>query len=50
MNDHIYMRNEDMVEKIRQKFERLTEVLDERSRQVWTAVETEALDYGGHSI
>lgn len=50
MNDHIFMRNEDMVERIRHKFERLSEVLDERSRRVWAVVEAEALGYGGQSI
>ena len=44
------MRNEDIVEKVRQKFERLSEVLDERGRRVWAAVEAEALGYGGQSI
>jgi transposase len=44
------MRNEDIVEKIRRKFECLSEVLDERGRRVWAAVEAEALGYGGQSI
>ena len=50
MSDDIFMGNEDMVEKIRRKFERLSEVLDERSRRVWAVVEAEALGYGGQSI
>ena len=44
------MRNEDMIEIIRKKFERLAGVLDERGRRVWAAVEAEALGYGGQSI
>lgn len=44
------MRNEDIVEKIRRKFECLSEVLDERGRRVWAAVEAEALGYGGQRI
>lgn len=50
MNDHIFMQNEDMIKKIRWKYERLSEVLDERSRRVWATVEAEALGYGGQSI
>ena len=44
------MRDEDTLEKVRKKFERLAEVLDERSRRVWAAVEAESLGYGGQSI
>jgi hypothetical protein len=44
------MRNEDMIEIVRKKFERLAGVLDERGRRVWAAVEAEALGYGGQSI
>ena len=44
------MRNEDMIETVRKKFERLAGVLDERGRRVWAAVEAEALGYGGQSI
>jgi Rhodopirellula transposase DDE domain len=44
------MRDEDMIETVRKKFERLTGVLDERGRRVWAAVEAEALGYGGQSI
>jgi len=50
MNDDILMDSEDMIGKVRTKFERLSEVLDERSRRVWAAVEAEALGYGGQSI
>jgi len=39
------MRNEDMIETIRKKFERLAGVLDERGRRVWATVEAEALGY-----
>lgn len=44
------MRNGDLVENIRRKFECLSEVLDEGGRRVWAAVEAEALGYGGQSI
>ena len=44
------MRNEDMIETVRKKFEHMTGVLDERGRRVWAAVEAEALGYGGQSI
>jgi len=44
------MRNEDIIETVRKKFERLAGVLDERGRRVWAAVEAEALGYGGQSI
>ena len=44
------MHNEDMIETVRKKFERLAGVLDERGRRVWAAVEAEALGYGGQSI
>lgn len=44
------MINDDMVEKIRKKYERLSGVLDERSRRVWASAEAEALGYGGQSI
>ena len=44
------MHNDDTIEKIRRKFERLSGVLDERGRRVWAAVEAEALGYGGQSI
>jgi hypothetical protein len=50
MSDHILMQNEDMINKIRRKYERLSEVLDERSRRVWATVEAEGLGYGGQSI
>jgi hypothetical protein len=48
--EDVLMRNGDLVEKIRRKFECLSEVLDERGRRVWAAVEAEALGYGGQSI
>jgi hypothetical protein len=48
--DDIPMGNEDIVEKVRRKFERLSDVLDERGRRVWAAAEAEALGYGGQSI
>jgi len=44
------MRNEDMIETVRKKFEHLAGVLDERGCRVWAAVEAEALGYGGQSI
>ena len=44
------MRNEDMIETVRKKFERLAGVLDERGHRVWAAVEAEALGFGGQSI
>lgn len=44
------MHNDDTIEKIRRKFERLSGVLDERGRRVWATVEAEALGYGGQSI
>jgi hypothetical protein len=50
MNDDIPMGNEDIIGKVRKKFARLSEVLDERARRMWAAVEAEALGYGGQSI
>lgn len=50
MIEDILMLHEDIVEKVRRKFERLSPVLDERGRRVWAAVEAEALGYGGQSI
>ena len=44
------MHNEDIIETVRKKFERLAGVLDERGRRVWATVEAEALGYGGQSI
>ena len=44
------MHKEDIINKVRRKFERLSGVLDERGRRVWAAVEAEALGYGGQSI
>lgn len=50
MIDNVLMRNEDIVEQVRQKFDRLSCVLDERGRRVWAAVEAKSLGYGGQSI
>ena len=44
------MHKEDLIEKVRRKFARLSDVLDERGRRLWAAVEAEALGYGGQSI
>ena len=44
------MSDDDIVEKIRKKYERLSGVLDERSRRVWASAEAEFLGYGGQSI
>lgn len=44
------MDKEDTINKVRRKFERLSGVLDERSRRVWAAAEAEAIGYGGQSI
>jgi len=44
------MDTEEIIETLRKKFERVSEVLDERGRRVWAAAEAEALGYGGQSI
>lgn len=44
------MSDDDIVEKIRKKYERVSGVLDERSRRVWASAEAEAFGYGGQSI
>jgi len=44
------MSNDELVETIRKKFERVSTVLDERGRRVWALAEAEALGYGGQSI
>ncbi len=44
------MPNQDVIEKVRRKFERVSGVLDERGCRVWAAAEAEALGYGGQSI
>jgi hypothetical protein len=44
------MDKEDIINKVRRKFERLSGVLDERGRRVWAAAEAEAIGYGGQSI
>ena len=38
------MRNEDIVEKVRQKFDRLSSVLDERGRRVWAGQRADSTD------
>jgi hypothetical protein len=50
MGDDGRMGTEDIIETLRKKFERVSGVLDERSRRVWAAAEAEALGYGGQSI
>jgi len=50
MSDDVRMRAEDIIETVRKKFERVSEVLDERGRRGWAAAEAEALGYGGQSI
>jgi hypothetical protein len=44
------MSDDAIVEKIRKKYERLSGVLDERSRRIWASAEAEALGYGGQTI
>ncbi len=44
------MGTEEIIETLRKKFERVSEVLDERGRRVLAAAEAEALGYGGQSI
>lgn len=44
------MKHEELLEKIRRKFERLSGVLSERGRRVWAAAEAEFIGYGGKSI
>lgn len=44
------MQNEAIIESVRRKFERLSGVLDERSRRIWAVAEAEALGYGGQSL
>lgn len=44
------MRYEDLIEKVRRKYQTLAPVLDERSRRVWAAAGAESLGYGGQSI
>jgi len=36
------MSNDDIIDKIRKKYERLSGVLDERSRRIWASAEAEA--------
>ena len=44
------MRNEELIKKIRRKFERVSGVLNERGRRIWAAAEAEALGSGGQSL
>jgi hypothetical protein len=44
------MRYEDLIDKVRKKYQALLLVLDERSRRVWAAAEAESLGYEGQSI
>jgi hypothetical protein len=44
------MKNEDVVDVIRRKYQILSPVLDERSRRVWAAAEAASLGYGGQSL
>jgi hypothetical protein len=44
------MNNDELIETIRKKYERVSVVLDERGRRVWASAEAEALGYGGQSI
>jgi hypothetical protein len=50
MSENILMRNEDLIETVRRKYQLLAPVLDERSRRVWAATEAEALGYRGQTI
>ena len=50
ISDDVWMDTEEIIETLRKKFERVSEVLDERGRRVWAAAEAEALGYGGQSI
>jgi hypothetical protein len=50
ISQDILMSNEDVIERVRKKYNRLTGVLDERGRRVWAAVEADSLGYGGQSI
>ena len=44
------MNNDDLIDTIRKKYERVSVVLDERGRRVWASAEADALGYGGQSI
>ena len=44
------MEKEEIIEMIRQKYKRVSVVLDERGRRVWALAEAEALGYGGQSL
>ena len=41
------MGTEEIIETLRKKFERVSEVLDERGRRVWAAAEAEAWAMAG---
>ena len=45
ISDDVWMDTEEIIETLRKKFERVSEVLDERGRRVWAAAEAEALGY-----
>ena len=44
------MNNDELIDTIRKKYERVSVVLDERGRRVWASAEADALGYGGQSI
>ena len=44
------MNNDDLIDTIRKKYERVSVVLDERGRRVWAAAEADALGYEGPSM
>lgn len=44
------MNNDELIETIRKKYERVSVVLDERGRRVWASAEADALGYGGQSL
>lgn len=50
MTEDILIRNEEMIETVRKKFERLAGVLDARGRKACVAVEAEVLGYCGQRI
>ena len=50
ISDDVCIGTEEIIETLRKKVERVSEVLDERGRRVWAAAEAEALGYGGQSI
>lgn len=44
------MNNDELIDTIRKKYERVSVVLDERGRRVWASAEADALGYGGQSL